>query len=98
MARDDSRGLMLARKTGKGADVVVRSRSVESENRLRGETESVGDGDANAFVADVESEDARLLLHWHSLRRCLGQRQPKRTSLRGSYGDAVRCSQGRGVQ
>ena len=53
---------MLADEAGDGLEVGAKvgfgRGSVECEERLGGEAEGVGDGQANAAVADVQREDA----------------------------------------
>jgi hypothetical protein len=56
---DDGLGdLVLAEETGDGLEVRAAAGAVEGEDGLRGEAEGVGEGDADAAVADVETNDA----------------------------------------
>jgi hypothetical protein len=52
--------LVLADEAGDGFEVGAEVGAVQSEEGLRGEAEIVGDGEADALVADVEREDAGL--------------------------------------
>jgi hypothetical protein len=61
--------LMLADETGDGFEVGAERGAVEGEERLGGEAEGVGDGQADALVADVEREDAGGYGHEVSLLR-----------------------------
>jgi len=73
VADDQDFDLVLADEAGDGlevgAEVGFGGRTVEGEERLRGEAEGVGDGEADAAIADVEREDAGWSLH---KRECRG--------------------------
>ena len=58
---------MLADETGDGLEVGARGGAMEGEERLRGEAEGVGDGEADAAVANVQREDAGWGLHGRSV-------------------------------
>ena len=58
VADDDDLHLVLADETGDGFQVGAQGGAVEGEEGLRGEAKLVGDGEADAFVADVERESA----------------------------------------
>jgi hypothetical protein len=49
---------VLADEAGDGFEVGAEVGAVEGEEGLGGEAEGVGDGEADALVADVEREDA----------------------------------------
>ncbi len=57
-ADDEGGDLVAADEAAYGFEVGVELRSVEGEERLRGEAEAVGEGEADAAVADVEGHDA----------------------------------------
>ena len=71
VADEEGFDFVLADKAGDGLEVCTEGGSVEGEERLGGETEGVGDGDADAAVSNVEREDAggwRLFGHKVSVR------------------------------
>ena len=49
---------VLADEAGDGFEIGAEGGAMQGEERLRGETEGVGDGEADAAVADVECEGA----------------------------------------
>ena len=57
-ADDEGGDLVLADPAGDGLEVGAQGRAVDGEERLCGEAERVGDGEADAAIADVEGEDA----------------------------------------
>jgi len=69
---------VLADEAGDGFEVGAEVGAVDGEERLRGEAEGVGEGEADAAVADVESQDARGLwsggFHEISVRKWWGLR------------------------
>jgi len=58
IAHDDMGAGVLAQQAGEGFEVGATSGAVEGEEGLRGVTQLVGYGHANAPVADVEGDDA----------------------------------------
>ena len=60
IADEEDFDFMLADEAGDGFEIGAEGGAVQGEERLRGETEGVGDGEADAAVADVEREDAGL--------------------------------------
>lgn len=63
VADDEDFDVVLADEAGDGLEVGAERGAVEGEERLRGEAEGVGDGEADAAVANVEREDAMRRLH-----------------------------------
>jgi hypothetical protein len=59
---------VLPDEAGYGFEVGTQSRAVEGEEWLRGETKGIGDGKADAAVADVKREGAGMR-HGVSVRR-----------------------------
>ena len=51
---------VLAQEASNGFEVGAERGAVEGEERARGEAELIGDGEADAFVADVECESAKM--------------------------------------
>jgi hypothetical protein len=64
---------VLADEAGDGFEVGAEIGAVEGEEGLRGEAEGVGDGEADALVADVERENAGCR-HGISVSRVSGAR------------------------
>lgn len=60
VANEEGFDFVLADEAGDGFEVGAERGAVEGEERLGGEAEGVGDGETDAAVADVESEDAGL--------------------------------------
>ena len=58
---------VLADEAGDGFEVGAEMGAMEGEERLRGEAEGVGDGEADALVAYVKGEDAGWRRGWHGL-------------------------------
>ena len=58
-AYEHCRHVVAADEAGDGFEVGLQSCAVDGEEGLRGVAERVGQGDADAAVANVESEDAR---------------------------------------
>jgi len=58
VADDEDFDFVLADEASDGLEVGAWVGAVDGEERLRGVAERVSDGEANAAVADVESEDA----------------------------------------
>lgn len=74
VADEKNLDLVLADEAGDGFEVGAQSCAVEGEKRLSGETEGVGDSEADAAVAYVECEGARVR-HRVSVRRERDSRQ-----------------------
>jgi len=68
IADEEGIDVVLADEAGDGFEVGAEIGTVEGEERLGGEAEGVGDGEADALVADVEREDA-WRGHGSSVRR-----------------------------
>ena len=64
VANDDLGDGMLADDAAEGFDVGVGRAAMQGEERLHGQSEGIGDGEANAFAADVQGEQA-----WGQCRR-----------------------------
>jgi hypothetical protein len=60
VADEEGFDLVLADEAGDGFEVGAERGAVEGEEGLGGETEGVGDGEADAAVADVERENAGM--------------------------------------
>ena len=58
VADEEDFDAVLAYEAGDGFEVGAEVGAVDGEERLRGEAEGIGEGEADAAVADVESEDA----------------------------------------
>jgi hypothetical protein len=61
VADDGFRCGVLAEDAGDGFEIGAAVGAVQGEEGLRGKAEGVGDGDADAAVADVEADDAAYL-------------------------------------
>jgi hypothetical protein len=68
IADEEDLDLVLANEASDGFEVGAESGAVESEERLCGEAEGVGDGETDSAVANVERERARVR-HGVSVRR-----------------------------
>jgi len=64
---------VLADETGDGFEVGANGGAMEGEERLGGEAEGIGDGDADAAVTDVERERAGMGRRGHELSVWEGQ-------------------------
>ncbi len=62
-------GGVLAEDAGDGLEVVLEAGAVEGEEGLSGVAEFVGEGEADAAVADVEAENSLDWFHGSSLQR-----------------------------
>ena len=58
VADEEDFDFVLADEAGDGFEIGTERGAMEGEERLGGETEGVGDGEADAAVADVERESA----------------------------------------
>ncbi len=58
IAEEEGADFVFADETGDGFKVGTEVGAMEGEEGLRGEAETVGDGEADASVADIEREDA----------------------------------------
>jgi UPF0755 protein len=74
IAKDDRRAVEFAKKATEGFEVLAEVPADERQHWLGGESQLVGDGDANAARAKIESEEARR----HSLM--LAERKGKLAS------------------
>ncbi len=59
IAHDDFRDLVLAEDAADGFEIGVEGAAMKGEEGLDGEAEWIGDGEPDAFAADIEGEDAR---------------------------------------
>ena len=59
IAEDDPGAAVFAEQAAKGFQVGFRVSAKQGQNRLRGEAQFIGDGDTDAAVSEIESEEAR---------------------------------------
>lgn len=59
VADDEDFDLVLPDEPGEGLEVGAQGRAVQGEERLGGKAELVRNGEADAFVSDIEGEGAR---------------------------------------
>jgi hypothetical protein len=102
IAGDDGGAAVAAKEPGERADVFAGVLAVEGENGLSGEVEGVGEGYADAAVADVEAERAGgagrrewgLLLRRHGVHgsgRGVGLVRSLGAGFCGSHISGARC-------
>ena len=60
IADDDDFNLVLTNESRNGLQVRAERRAAQSKERLRGDAESIGDGDADAAIANVQRECAGM--------------------------------------
>ena len=83
VADDGFKDMMLAEHTGDVLEVCAAIGAVQGEERLRGDSKRVGEGDTDAAVAYVEADDAgREIVRWDaSPQREVFRSLPSRTQF-----------------
>ena len=59
IADDELRDVVFAQKAADGLEIRVGGAAMEGKEGLDGEAERIGDGETDAFAADIEGEEAR---------------------------------------